>query len=111
CPSADANVAAFLQANPFFQADPASAACAIIDPTKLNPVSAKYIAAGLIPTSPTGVANFQAPHKDNKNEVTMKFDFLISEKDKVSATLGGFRNPQLLPLQFATVSGFPNLEQ
>jgi hypothetical protein len=111
CPSADANVAAFLQANPFFQADPASAACAIIDPTKLNPVSAKYIAAGLIPTSPTGVANFQAPHKDNNNEVTMKFDFLISEMDKVSATLGGFRNPQLLPLQFATVSGFPNLEQ
>jgi carboxypeptidase family protein/TonB-dependent receptor-like protein len=111
CPSADANVAAFLQANPFFQADPASAACAIIDPTKLNPVSAKYIAAGLIPTSPTGVANFQAPHRDNNNEVTMKFDFLISEKDKVSATLGGFRNPQLLPLQFATVSGFPNLEQ
>jgi hypothetical protein len=111
CPNADANVAAFLQANPFFQADPLNAACAIIDPTKLNPVSAKYIAAGLIATSPTGVANFQAPHTDNRNEVTMKFDFLIGEKDKVSATLGGFRNPQLLPFQFATVAGFPNLEQ
>jgi hypothetical protein len=111
CPNADPNVAAFLQANPFFQANAARAACAIIDPTKVNPVSAKYIAAGLIPSSPTGVEDFQSPHLDNRNEVTMKFDFLITQKDKISATLGGFRNPEVLPFQFATVSGFPNLEQ
>jgi hypothetical protein len=98
-------------ANSFFQADPTKAFNGIIDPTKLNPVSAKYIAAGLIPTSPTATANFQGAHKDNNNEVTMKFDFLVAQKDKVSATLGGFRNPQLLPFQFATVAGFPNLEQ
>ena len=106
CPSADPNVAAFLQANPFFQADPAKAACAIIDPAKINPISANYIKAGLIPTSPAGQANFQGAHTSNTNELTMKFDFLISQKDKVSATLGGFRNPELNPFPFATVSGF-----
>jgi hypothetical protein len=41
----------------------------------------------------------------------MKFDFAISERDKVSATLGGIRNPQLNPFQFATAPGFPNLTQ
>jgi hypothetical protein len=106
CPNADPNVAAFLQASPFFQADPAKAACAIIDPAKINPVSANYIKAGLIPTSLTGLANFQGAHTDNSNELTMKFDFVATQKDKISATLGGFRNPLLNPFPFATVSGF-----
>ena len=111
CPNADANVATFLQANPFFQPNPASAACAVISPSAINPVSAKYIAAGLIPTSPTGLASYQGAHTSNNNELTMKFDFAISERDKVSATLGGIRNPQLNPFQFATAPGFPNLTQ
>jgi hypothetical protein len=111
CPNADANVAAFLQANPFFQPNPARAACAVISPSAINPVSAKYIAAGLIPTSPTGLASYQGTHTSNNNELTMKFDFAISERDKVSATLGGIRNPQLNPFQFATAPGFPNLTQ
>src|SRR6201998_3716322 len=111
CPNADANVAAFLQANPFFQSNPASAACAVISPSAINPVSAKYIAAGIIPTSPTGLASYQGTHTSNNNELTMKFDFAISEKDKVSATLGRIRNPQLNPFQFATAPGFPNLTQ
>ena len=111
CPNADANVAAFLQANPFFQPNPARAACAVISPSAINPVSAKYIAAGLIPTSPTGLASYQGTHTSNNNELTMKSDFAISEKDKVSATLGGIRNPQLNPFQFATAPGFPNLTQ
>jgi len=50
CPDADPGVAAFLQSHSFFQADPASAACAILDPSKFAPVSKKYIAAGLFPT-------------------------------------------------------------
>jgi hypothetical protein len=111
CPNAEPNVAAFLQATPFFQADPAKAACAIIDPAKINPVSANYIKAGLIPSSPTGQANFQGARTNNSNELTMKFDFVISQKDKVSATLGGFRNPQLNPFPFATVSGFADNAQ
>jgi outer membrane receptor protein involved in Fe transport len=107
----DPNVAAFLQANPFFQSDPNKQLCGIIDPTKLSPISAQYIAAGLIPTNPNGQANFQGAHTDNNNELTMKFDFSISDKDKVSATIGGFRNPLLNPFQFATVPGTPNTTQ
>jgi outer membrane receptor protein involved in Fe transport len=112
CPNADPGVAAFLQANTYFQSDPTKAACAIIDPTKLNPVSAKYVAAGLIPSTSdsSGLKSFQAAHTDNNNELTMKFDFLVTDKDKISATLGGFRANRLQPLQFASVPGFPNLE-
>jgi outer membrane receptor protein involved in Fe transport len=111
CPNADTSVSAFLQANPFFQADAGKAACGIIDPSQLNAVSAKYIAAGLLPTSASGVANYHGAHTDNNNELTMKFDLTPTAKDHVSVTLGGFRNPQLLPFQFSTVPGFPNLEQ
>ena len=67
CPNADANVAAFLQANTFFQADPAKAACAIIDPTKINGVAQKYIAAGLIPTAPGGLLNSRSVNKNDDN--------------------------------------------
>jgi outer membrane receptor protein involved in Fe transport len=108
---ADPNVAAFLQANTFFQSDPNKAACGIIDPAKINPISAKYIAAGLIPTKPNGQSAFQAAHTDNNNELTMKFDFLMTQKDKLTATLGGLRNPQLNPFQFASTPGYPDLTQ
>jgi outer membrane receptor protein involved in Fe transport len=94
-----------------FQPNLALAKQAIIDPLQLDPIAKKYIAAGLIPTDPTGQANYQGSHKDNNNELTMKFDFQITEKDKVSATLGGVRNPTLSPFQFATVPGTPNLGQ
>src|SRR6202030_418469 len=36
-------VAAFLQAHPFYQSDPVKAAQAIIDPTKIDPVAQAYI--------------------------------------------------------------------
>jgi outer membrane receptor protein involved in Fe transport len=107
----DPNVAAFLQANPFFQSDPNKAQCAIIDPTKITSIAKGYIGAGLIPTNPSGAANYQGAHTDNYNQLTTKFDFQITEKDKVSATLGGQRRPELNPFQFATVPGTPNLSQ
>ena len=107
----DPGVAAFLQANPYFQSDPNQAACAIIDPTKINPISAEYIGLELIPTNPAGVANYQGAHTDNNNELTTKLDFLFSDKDKLTATIGGFRNPQLNPFQFASVPGTPNISQ
>jgi outer membrane receptor protein involved in Fe transport len=107
----DPGVAGFLQANPYFQSDPNKAACAIIDPNQINPVSAQYVKLGLIPTNPTGVADFQGAHTDNRNELTMKFDLLFNDKDKLSVTLGGLRNPQLNPFQFATVPGTPNTTQ
>ena len=107
----DPGVATFLQTNPYFQSDPNKAACAIIDPNQINPVSAEYVKLGLIPTNPTGVGDFQGAHTDNRNELTMKFDLLFNDKDKLSVTLGGLRNPQLNPFQFATVPGTPNTTQ
>jgi outer membrane receptor protein involved in Fe transport len=95
----------------FFQSDSAKAFNGIIDPLKINPISAKYIAAGLIPTNPNGQAAFQAAHTDNNNELTMKFDFLMTQKDKLTTTLGGLRNPQLNPFQFASTPGYPDLTQ
>jgi outer membrane receptor protein involved in Fe transport len=109
CPLADTGVADFLQANPFFQSDPAKAACGIIDPTKINPVAQNYINLGFLPTSPEGQANYHGSHTNNNNELTMKFDVVLSQKDKISTTLGGNRNPQLNPFDGATVLGFPDL--
>lgn len=111
CPNADPKVSAFLQANPFFQANAAAAACGIIDPAKFDPVAQKYVAAGLFPTAAGGTASFQGAHTDNNNELTIKTDFIISQKDKLTVTLGGIRNPQLNPFQFATVPGFGNTTQ
>ena len=43
----DPNVAAFLQANPYFQSNAALAAQAIIDPATFDPAAQAYIAAKL----------------------------------------------------------------
>lgn len=108
CPNADTGVAAFLLANPFFQANPALANCAVMDSTKINGVAQKYIAAGLIPTSATGVLNVQAPATNNDNQLTMKFDFNLTQKDRLSVTLGGDRNPTLVPFAGTGVVGYPD---
>jgi hypothetical protein len=107
-PGPDPNVVAFLQANPYFQSNPTLAAQGIIDPTKIDPAAQKYIVLGLIPTSSTGLVSSAAPSKDNNNEFTAKVDLNFSSKDKLSITLGGFRNPLLdpFPSNGATVSGF-----
>ena len=111
CSNPDLGVATFLQNNPYYQSNPALAACAIIDPTKFDPVVQKYISNGLVPTNPSGQSQYFGSHQDNNNELTMKFDFLITEKDKVTATLGGYRNPTVGSFAFATVPGFPDDEQ
>jgi hypothetical protein len=111
CPNYDPGVAGFLETNPYYQSNPALAACAIIDPSKIDSISQKYIAAGLIPTNPSGQAQYYAPFTNNNNELTMKFDFLVTSVDKVTATLGGFRNPELEPFVFASVPGFPDTFQ
>jgi outer membrane receptor protein involved in Fe transport len=80
-------------AHPFFQSDPAKQFNGIIDPTKISGVAQKYIAADLIATSPNGTLNSQAGNTNNDNELTMKFDFNITQKDRLSVSLGGNRNP------------------
>lgn len=105
----DNPVAAFLVANPYFQSDPNLAQQGIIDPTKIDPVAQKYIAAGLIPTSPDGTIAARGNSTDNRNEITFKVDYALSSKDKLAVTLGRSSVDQLNPFAFATVAGFPNL--
>jgi carboxypeptidase family protein/TonB-dependent receptor-like protein len=109
CPNRDPGIAGFLQTHPFFQADPAKAACAIIDPTTFNPVSLNLIAKGLMPENAAGAITPSGPHTSNNNELTMKFDLLLTQKDKLTATIGGFRNPILDSFSTSTNTAFANV--
>src|SRR5580704_7436103 len=105
----DPNVAAFLQANRFFQPSPALAAEAVIAPSQINSVAQAYIKAGLIPTAPGGLLSTTLSQYSNADELTTKFDFNLSAKDKISATIGLNRTPFSNPFPFATVPGFGSL--
>jgi hypothetical protein len=105
----DAGVVAFLQKFPFFQPNPALAARGIIDSSRINSVSQKYIGAGMIPTSSTGQIISQGGSKNDSDELTLKFDAVPNTKDRFSVTLGAGRNPVLNAFDGANVSGFPTL--
>jgi len=102
-------VAAFLAANPYFQPNAALASQGIIDPTKIDPVAQNYIAAGLIPTSTSGEILSRGSSTDDRNELTIKVDYALTSKDKLSLTLGGGKINQLNPFAFATVPGYSDL--
>jgi outer membrane receptor protein involved in Fe transport len=111
CP--DPGVVGFLTNNPSFAQPNGSVANGIIDPTEIDPVSQAYIKAGLIPSAPGGLLSTSEDEQDNRNELTSKFDFNLSAKDKLSATIGLNRagdpyNGTLNPAPFATVPGFPS---
>jgi len=109
-----------LPAHPFFQPNPALAAQAIISPTSIDPVTQNYINAGLVTTSAsnqtvcnaqgicTGLFSTSLEQTNNADELTTKFDFNLSAKDKLSATIGVNRTPSLNPFPYATVPGFPS---
>jgi hypothetical protein len=105
----DPGVAAFLGANPFFQPNNILAKRAIIDPTRINNVARNYIAADLIPTSPTGQLSWQGPLNIGYDELTEKLDFDFSEKNKLAVTLGWSREDDFSPINnsAADVPGFP----
>jgi hypothetical protein len=105
----DPNVVAFLKDNSFFQSNPTLAAQGIIDPTKINSVSQKYIKAGLLPTSATGFEIAQGAALDNRDELTEKVDWVPTSKDRLTVTLGSSRNPTTSPFAFANVSGYSAL--
>jgi hypothetical protein len=92
-------------ANSFFQSDPTKAFDGIIDPMKINPIAKNYIAAGLIPSSPSGLLNSQSAQTANNKELTLRFDFNMTQKDHLSVTLGGSRSDALSP--FDGTSGAP----
>ena len=106
----DPMVAQFLQQFPYFQPNPALAAQGIIDPTKIDPVAQAYIKAGLLPSSASGLLTPEAASTDNSDELTGKIDYLITQNDRLSATLGWNRNPQLNPFTAgANVPGYPDI--
>jgi len=49
-----------------------------------------------MPVDPSGARLFRLGRAiSNNNEMTMKFDLQHNARDKISATIGGFRNPIL----------------
>ena len=102
----DPGVVAFLQSHPYYQTDAAKQAQAIIDPTKINSVAQKYIAAGLLPTSPSGQVFPQGSAKDDVNQYLGKFDFYATRNDRISMTLGYNKEPVENPFFGANVPGF-----
>jgi hypothetical protein len=106
--------------HPYFQSNPALAAQAIIDPSKIDLVTQQYIKAGLVATSSTnqtscngngictGLLSTSLEQTNNADELTSKFDFNLSAKDKISATFGFNRTLFLNPFPYATVPGFPS---
>jgi Carboxypeptidase regulatory-like domain/TonB-dependent Receptor Plug Domain len=107
--SPDPGVAAFLEANPFFQPDPAMAANAIIAPSAINGISQTYINDNFIPSTPSGLLSASLGEYSNADELTTRFDFDLSAKDKLSATVGFNRTPSSNPFPYATVPGFPSV--
>ena len=85
----DPGVIAFLSANPYFVSPGHAAADGVIDQAKFDPVAKKYIAAGYIPSTPSGLLNPTGNQVDNRNELSLKIDFQLDDKDKISATMGG----------------------
>ena len=104
CP--DTNVAAFLQANPYFATPNGNAANAIIDPTKINSISQEYINDGFIPSAPGGLLSTYAILRNNADELTTKFDFTLSSKDRISATIGVNRTTYINPYPYSNVPQF-----
>jgi hypothetical protein len=82
-----------LTPNSFFQPDPTLAAQGVIKPSQIDPVALAYIKAGFIPSNASGVAQFQVPGKDDRDEITGKFDLHATEKDQLAITLGRAQNP------------------
>ncbi len=109
----DPGVVAFLEANPYFASPNGNASNGIIDPTKFDPVAQNYIKAGLIPSNASGLLSTSVDADDDRDELTTKFDFNLSSKDKISATIGLNRSGNIYagnynPLPYASVPGFPS---
>src|SRR5229473_1141126 len=84
----DANVVSYLNSHPFYQPNAALRAQGIIDPTRIDSATQKYIAAGVIPTSTTGQFVSRGLGTTNNDELTNKIDYNITSKDTLQATIG-----------------------
>lgn len=103
----DPNVVNFLEANPYYQANPALAAQGIINPASIDPVAQAYFKNGLIPTSPTGYLFPTSPAINNNNEYLGKIDYMLSSRDTISGTFTSFDSNLTNPyLNGANVNGY-----
>jgi outer membrane receptor protein involved in Fe transport len=101
----DPKVVQYLQQFPYFQPNPTLAAEGIIDPTKINPVSQNIIKAGLIPNTPSGTLFQQGSTLNNNDELTERVDFVVTDKDRISVTLHGYRQDQINPTSLGNPYG------
>jgi len=102
----DPLVVSFLTSHPFFVPAGGSPSNGIIDPAKIDPVAQKFIAAGLIPTSPAGQILPEGSERDNVDQYLGKFDFYATQNDRISLTVGTTKEPILNPFFGANVPGF-----
>jgi Carboxypeptidase regulatory-like domain/TonB-dependent Receptor Plug Domain len=104
----DANVVNFLTSHSFFQPNAALASQGIIDANKFNTVAKNYLKAGLIPSSANGSLISQSAATTNNDELTNKLDFLPTQSDRFTLTLGAKRQTALSPYAGANVNGYAN---
>lgn len=97
-----------LPPHPFYQPDSASQELAIIDRNRIDPVALNYISAGLVPTAAGGQLSAQQNAHLDRDELTGRFDFDITAKDKLAITLGSAKVTFLDPFPYATVPGYPD---
>src|SRR5204862_6057063 len=93
--------------HPQVQRRAARAAQGLIDPARIHTVAERYIAAGLLPPSATGLRRSQGSAQNNVDELALKFDVNVRKNDKFAVTLGRTNNPTLVPFAVANVTGFP----
>jgi len=78
---------------------------------KIDPIAQNYIKAGLIPSTPDGKITALGRRDLTSNEITAKLDLDLTEKDKLSVTLGGDHTRIVNPFDFANVGGFSTVSQ
>jgi hypothetical protein len=93
-------------AHPYYQSNSALAAQGIIDPTKIDSVAQKYIAAGIFPTSPSGTLFPQGSGRDNSNQYVGKFDFYATKNDRIALSVGYDKAPRTNPFFGADIPRF-----
>jgi hypothetical protein len=102
----DPAVAAFLQANPYYQPNPTLAAQGIIAPSSIDPVAQAYFKNGLIPTSPSGFLFPVSNAIDNENEYLGKLDYAFSSRDTITGTFTAHDSDITYPYSNANVNGY-----
>jgi len=107
----DPAVVQFLKDNPYFQPDAAKRAQAIIDPSRFDPVAKKFIAAGLLPSSDTGFITSVGTLRNDFDQVNGKFDFIVTEKDRLSVSLARNKAPSISPFSGGATTPFPVTDQ